>query len=122
MSHRRPSQLPGRRGMRLSHSLSNCTQRSRSGRCWQDCCITQAMNDHAYDISYLLESDSELIKADVPDLRVRTSPVTRLPVVNLVQVQEALARELLGAAEAHEALIQQYLRISGDAFREAALQ
>ena len=80
------------------------------------------MNDHAYDISYLLESDSELIKADVPDLRVRTSPVTRLPVVNLVQVQEALARELLGAAEAHEALIQQYLRISGDAFREAALQ
>jgi hypothetical protein len=35
------------------------------------------------------------------------------PPANAVSAQEALARELLQVADAHEALIQQYLRFSG---------
>jgi hypothetical protein len=73
------------------------------------------MNDEAYDISHLLES--EPVKVDVPELRiVRTPPpppaLPARPVV--VSAQDAMAQELLKAAEAHEEMIRQYLRISGD--------
>jgi hypothetical protein len=69
------------------------------------------MNDHAYDISYLLES--ELVKADVPEPLVAKAPpppVSRQSAV--VAAQEALARELLEIGGAHEELIRQYLRFS----------
>ena len=71
------------------------------------------MNDEAYDISHLLES--EPLKADVPELRiVRTVPAAPARPVVVVSPQEAMAQELLKAAEAHEEMIRQYLRISGD--------
>lgn len=73
------------------------------------------MNDEAYDISHLLES--EPVKADVPELRiVRTPPAPPVPAPRpvVVSAQEAMAQELLKAAEAHEEMIRQYLRISGD--------
>ena len=69
------------------------------------------MNDHAYDISYLLES--EQARVEVPDLRmVRATPATP-PKPSVADAQEAMAHELLQAAEAHEELIRQYLRFSG---------
>jgi hypothetical protein len=73
------------------------------------------MNDEAYDISHLLES--EPVKAEVPELRiVRTPPGSPTPPARpmVVSPQEAMAQELLKAAEAHEEMIRQYLRISGD--------
>ncbi len=83
------------------------------------------MNDIAYDISHLLES--EPAKIDVPDL-----PVTRMPMAkptpalavlsNVAAAQDAMARELLQVAEIHEALIQQYLRFAGHAFQDASGQ
>ncbi|OOG63950.1 hypothetical protein B0E46_08430 [Rhodanobacter sp. B04] len=78
------------------------------------------MSDHAYDISYLLES--EPAKVETRDLRItKTAPVAP-PRPSLAQVQEAMARELMQAAEFHEALIQQYLQISGKAYLEASAQ
>jgi len=66
------------------------------------------MSDHAYDISHLLEA--EMTTVDVPVARVqKTPPAWPLP-SPVAAAQEALARELMQAATAHEALIQQYLR------------
>jgi hypothetical protein len=71
------------------------------------------MNDEAYDISHLLAS--EPVKADVPELRiVRASPSAAPARPVVITPQEAMAQELLKAAEAHEEMIRQYLRISGD--------
>jgi hypothetical protein len=71
------------------------------------------MNDEAYDISHLLAS--EPAKTDVPELRiVRASPPAAPARPVVITAQEAMAQELLKAAEAHEEMIQQYLRISGD--------
>jgi hypothetical protein len=77
------------------------------------------MNDHAYDISYLLESESA--RVEVPDLRMaRAVPATppKPPKPSVADAQEAMARELLQAAGAHEELIQQYLRFSGTSVLE----
>jgi hypothetical protein len=70
------------------------------------------MNDEAYDISHLLES--EPVKADVPELRIVRAPPAAPARTVVITAQEAMAQELLKAAEAHEEMIQQYLRISGD--------
>jgi hypothetical protein len=78
--------------------------------CWQGYCIACRMNDHAYDISYLLES--EPARVEVPDLRVARAAAAKPPKPSVADAQEAMARELLQAAEAHEELIQQYLRFS----------
>jgi len=78
------------------------------------------MNDHAYDISYLLES--EPARVEVPDTRVtRAAPTTlpKPPKPSVADAQEAMARELLQAAEAHEELIRQYLRFSGSTVQES---
>jgi hypothetical protein len=75
------------------------------------------MNDDAYDISHLLES--EPVRADVPELRiVRTPPPVAPARLVVVSPQEAMAQELLKAAEAHEEMIRQYLRISGDSVED----
>jgi hypothetical protein len=77
------------------------------------------MNDIAYDISHLL--DVELSQADAPAPRVvRAVPVAaaRPAQPSIAEAQEALARELMQVATIHDALIQQYLRMSGDTFRE----
>jgi hypothetical protein len=70
------------------------------------------MNDEAYDISHLLES--EPVKADVPELRIVRAPAAAPARTVVVTAQEAMAQELLKAAEAHEEMIRQYLRISGE--------
>jgi hypothetical protein len=73
------------------------------------------MNNEAYDISHLLES--EPAKADAPEFRiVRATPAAPAAPARsvVVSAQEAMAQELLRAAEAHEEMIRQYLRISGD--------
>ena len=71
------------------------------------------MNDHAYDISYI---EAELIEACMPAPRAVKAPgPTAVPsTTTLAAAQEAMARELLAAADIHEALIQQYLRMSGN--------
>jgi hypothetical protein len=70
------------------------------------------MNDDAYDISHLLES--EQFKADMPELRIVRAPPPAPARSVVASAQEAMAQELLKAAEAHEEMIRQYLRISGD--------
>jgi hypothetical protein len=80
------------------------------------------MNDMAYDITHLLES--EPVKFEVPDLPVTRGPIKASPAVsvpsNVAVAQEAMARELMQVAEAHEALIQQYLRFTGDTFQDTS--
>jgi hypothetical protein len=74
------------------------------------------MSDHAYDISYLL--DSKTATVEVPQLQiVKTTPPPAPTAASLAAVQDAMACELMLADAAHEALIQQYLRMSGQAFR-----
>lgn len=76
------------------------------------------MNDHAYDISYLLEAESVVAEAPVPRI-VKTPPAApRKP--SVADTQEAMAHELLQAADAHEELIQQYLRMGGGALQDSS--
>lgn len=70
------------------------------------------MNHAAYDINYLLESETFL--ADVPVLRVAEPPPRAPAPPSLAQVHEALARELLQAASAHDEWIRHYARSNGD--------
>ncbi|MEO5829754.1 MAG: hypothetical protein ABIQ36_04210 [Rhodanobacter sp.] len=68
------------------------------------------MSEHAYDISYLLESETAL--AEVPLQRVaKVAPVAPPGVCNIAAAQEALARELLQIAEFHDNWISQYTRV-----------
>jgi hypothetical protein len=73
------------------------------------------MSDHAYDISYLLDSETATVEA--PQLRVVKTPPPAPTTVSLAAAQDAMASELMLADAAHEALIQQYLRMNGQAFR-----
>ncbi|MDE2156002.1 MAG: hypothetical protein KGJ32_08960 [Xanthomonadaceae bacterium] len=66
------------------------------------------MSDHAYDISYLLESG--MTTDEMPVARVQKAPPAQPLPSPVAAAQEALARELMQAATVHEALIQQYLR------------
>lgn len=77
---------------------------------WQACCLGEGMNDIAYDISYLL--DSEPARVEAPALRVARTPPPAAP-PGMVEVQAVLAQELLQAAEVHEEWIRQYLRMQG---------
>ncbi|MHB1057750.1 MAG: hypothetical protein ACYC0F_07705 [Rhodanobacter sp.] len=70
------------------------------------------MSDVAYDISYLL--DSEPARIELPPPRVAKA-VPAAPAPDLAQVQAAMARELLQAADAHEEWIRQYLSVHGAA-------
>ncbi|RAN82542.1 hypothetical protein B5P43_00105 [Bacillus sp. SRB_336] len=74
------------------------------------------MSEQAYDISYLLES--EPARAVAPDLRIAKAPPVRPSPSTVAAAQEALARELLQAAAAHEAMIQQYLRMTDEGYRD----
>ncbi|MFC5581879.1 hypothetical protein [Rhodanobacter terrae] len=76
------------------------------------------MSDHAYDISYLLDSETTTVEA--PQLRVVKTPPPAPTAASLAEVQEAMARELMLADAMHEAMIQQYLRMNGQAFRDVA--
>lgn len=73
------------------------------------------MNDHAYDISYLLESEQVVAEVRVPRVARVLPAAPRQP--SLADTQEAMARELLQAADAHEELIRQYLRMNGDSLQ-----
>jgi hypothetical protein len=80
---------------------------------WQAYCFAYGMSDHAYDISHLLDFDT--MKVEPAELRiVRTPPPQQAAPsapkpTSVVEAQEALARELMGVAAIHEALIHQYL-------------
>jgi len=90
--------------------------RARHRRSWQACCFAQGMNDFVYDISHLLES--EPAPAVAPDSRIaKMSPAAPAP-PSVAAVQDSMAQELLQAAEAHDALIQQYLRMTDDNYRD----
>lgn len=78
---------------------------------WQDCCFAWSMSDLAYDISYLLEC--EPVRTEPREVRVAAAPPVAPGPSSLAATQEALARELLQADAAHEAMIQQYLRMAG---------
>lgn len=78
------------------------------------------MSDHAYDISYLLDPEAATVEA--PQLRVVKAPPPAPTTASLAAVQDAMACELMLADAAHEALIQQYLRMNGQAFRDVASQ
>ncbi|EIM02407.1 hypothetical protein RHOFW104T7_08780 [Rhodanobacter thiooxydans] len=70
------------------------------------------MSDLAYDITCLIESASA--EPAVPSRApIRTPAAVAPSPANAVSAEETLARELLQVADAHEALIQQYLRFSG---------
>jgi hypothetical protein len=71
------------------------------------------MSEHAYDITYLL--DAEPVAVEATHLRAVQPSLAAPPQPSLAAVQEALARELMQADSAHEAMIQQYTRIMGDA-------
>jgi len=74
------------------------------------------MNDLAYDISHLLES--EPFKPTVPEFRTARATPAAPPVPTVAAAQEALAQELLQAAATHEAMIQQYLRMTDAGYRD----
>lgn len=77
------------------------------------------MNDIAYDISHLFDIEPQRAAAPVPRV-VKAAPavVAKLPPPSVTVAQDALARELMQSAPIHEEMIQQYLRMSGDTFRE----
>jgi hypothetical protein len=68
------------------------------------------MSEHAYDISYLLESETAL--PEVSLLRAaKVAPMAPPDVCNIAAAQEALASELLQIAEFHDNWICQYTRV-----------
>ncbi len=75
------------------------------------------MNDHAYDISHLLESDSIQVAPRIVTAP-RAVPAKPKP-IGLAEAQEAMARELMQAAALHDALVEQFLRLQGDASRDS---
>jgi hypothetical protein len=76
------------------------------------------MSDHAYDISYLLDSKTATVEA--PQLQIVKTQPPAPTAASLAAVQDAMASELMLADAAHEALIQQYLRMNGQVFRSVA--
>ena len=80
------------------------------------------MNEIAYDIAYLFELERQQAEAPAPPVTGAVPEVASRraarPVV--AEAQDALASELLQAAAVHEALVQQYLRMTGETFPEAS--
>lgn len=78
------------------------------------------MNDIAYDISHLFDVESQRPTAPAPRaVKAVLTAAVKSAEPSITAAQEALARELMQSAPIHEALIQQYLRMSGETFREA---
>lgn len=67
------------------------------------------MNEQAYDINHLLESDADLIRTELPLPRMTSVPV-KAPSAS--GGDDALISELAQFSSAHEELIQQYLRVT----------
>jgi hypothetical protein len=78
------------------------------------------MNDLAYDISHLLESESVMAPAPVSRF-VRAAPAAPAP-PSVADAQERLARELLQSADAHDVLIRQYLSMTDENYRDTYAQ
>jgi hypothetical protein len=78
------------------------------------------MNDMAYDISHLLEVDSPQAETPAPRaVRAVPAVASRPARSSVAEAQEAMGRELLQFAPLHDALILQYLNMSGDTFPQA---
>ena len=70
------------------------------------------MNNETYDISDLVELES-MVEA-LPAVRTPSTPVSvRAPTRTAKPQEDALARELLALAPAHDALIRQYMGGAG---------
>lgn len=78
------------------------------------------MNDLAYDISHLLESEPS--KTTMPEFRTARAMPAAAPAPSVASAQELLAQELLQAAATHEAMIQQYLRMTDVAYQDSYAQ
>ena len=70
------------------------------------------MNELAYDISYLLESEADLIQTERPKPRMASTPIKVPKPSGISLAEEALISELTQINGAHEELIQQYLRVT----------
>ena len=66
------------------------------------------MNDHAYDITHLLDLETLAPNPVVPPARVIRTERSANPPVDRLDI--VLERELQQAAAAHEALVEDYLR------------
>ena len=78
------------------------------------------MNDHAYDISHLLESDSIQVDVAAPRMvsaprAVPTAPKPSGPAA----AQAALAMELMQCALVHDAFVEQFLRMDATGSRDS---
>jgi hypothetical protein len=76
------------------------------------------MNDHAYDISHLLASDS--IRVAVAASRIVSAPraVSAAPKPpGRAAAQTALALELMQCASVHDAFVEQFLRMDATGSR-----
>lgn len=82
-------------------------------RRWQDCCLVPGMNDSAYDISHLLASAGPPAKPRIEPVAKAPAPPPAPVIVSVAAAQEAMARELIQAATAHEEMIRQYVTIAG---------
>lgn len=88
---------------------------------WQACCLSVRMDDIAYDISHLLASDTGSPGADPTAMRSRQfqqAAAKRRRQLTVAEAQDALSRELMGTAEIHDALVQQYLHTTQNPFQD----
>ena len=67
------------------------------------------MNEPAYDISHLLEQELSIFAT--PSLRIVATPQAGRA-ADATSAEDQLARELLQSSAAHEAFIEQYLRMA----------
>lgn len=78
------------------------------------------MNDHAYDISHLLEPDS--IQVEVAARRTVSAPravPTAPKPAGPAAAQAALATELMRYAAVHDAFVEQFLRMDTTGSRDS---
>jgi len=72
------------------------------------------MNDHAYDISHLLETEPAFEVQPVSRVTKVVPRVVEDPGASVAAAQEALAQELLGADAIHEEMIRRYLSMTDE--------
>ncbi|HWU75755.1 MAG TPA: hypothetical protein VN043_04575 [Rhodanobacter sp.] len=78
------------------------------------------MNDHAYDISHLLESDSIQVEVATPRIVSAPRAVPSKPKPpGPAAAQAALAMELMQCASVHDAFVEQFMRMDATATRDS---
>lgn len=78
------------------------------------------MNDHAYDISHLLEAESAQVAVAAPRMVSVPSAVQATPKPSgAVAPQTSMAMELMQCASVHDAFVEQFLRMDTTASRDS---